>query len=329
MTVSEFGRAPDGRPVERVVIEGGGLRAAFLTWGATLQDLRMEGVGHPLVLGAEEFGPYLDALLYSGAIVGRFANRIRGGRFAIAGTSFQADRNFRGRHLLHGGTGGSGQMLWRIADLGGDHVTFSLHLPDGHMGFPGDMSVEARFFLPGNGVLALSVVAQCNHATPCNFAQHSYFNLDGAASIRSHVLQIMAAHYLPVDEDLIPTGEIAPVAGTGFDFRAPRPIGDRGYDHNFCTGRARDALRPVAILCGGAGSVSLTVETTEPGLQLYDGAHLDLERGLEGRRYGRCSGVALEAQLWPDAPNLAGAAHGILPAGETSRQELRYVFRRM
>ncbi|WP_108263439.1 aldose epimerase family protein [Mangrovicoccus ximenensis] len=322
-----FGHLPDGRTVERVRISGGGLTAAFLTWGATLQDLRLDGVPFPLVLGSDRFEPYLGSLLYSGALVGRFANRIGKGGFEIDGTAFQADRNFLGRHTLHGGAEGSGQMLWMLADHGQDCVSFALQLTDMHMGFPGDMEVVAKFSLPGDGVLALEVIATCNRSTPCNFAQHSYFNLDDSASATEHRLQIMAESYLPVDGEMIPTGEIAPVAGTRFDFRLPRPVGDAGYDHNFCTAGIRTGLRPVAVLDSPASGISLTVESTEPGLQFYDGAHLDVRDGLSGRLCGSKSGIALEAQAWPDAPNMAGAPDAILRPGETYHQSLRYVFR--
>nr|WP_253949302.1 aldose epimerase family protein [Mangrovicoccus sp. HB161399] len=303
------------------------MTASFLTWGATLQDLRIEGVTFPLVLGSDRFDPYLGSLLYSGALVGRFANRIAGGRFSIDGQSFQADRNFLRRHTLHGGSGGTGEMLWSLQDHAADRVSFALELPDKHMGFPGDLAVQAEFSLPGDGVLAMEVVAQCNRSTPCNFAQHSYFNLDDAAGIAGHHLQILGDSYLPVDEEMIPTGEIAPVEGTRFDFRRSRAIGNTGYDHNFCTARDRMPIRPVAVLSSPASGISLTVESTEPGLQFYDGALLDVRDGLNGRSYGTKSGVALEAQAWPDAPNMAAAPNAILRPSETYSQSLRYVFR--
>ncbi|WP_138464679.1 aldose epimerase family protein [Poseidonocella sp. HB161398] len=328
MSITDFGRAPCGRAVERIEISGGGLTAAFLTWGATLQDLRLAGTPFPLVLGSDRFAPYLDSLLYSGALVGRFSNRLGGGRFAIDGRTYQTDRNSLGRHTLHGGQEGSGQMLWRIEDHGPDRLTLVLVVPDGHMGFPGDLEVRAHISLPGEGTLALSVVANCNRPTPCSFAQHSYFNLDDSAEITGHQLQIHAGHYLPVDTDLIPTGEIADVTGTRFDFRTARAVGHSGYDHNFCTSFARGELRPVAELSSPASGLHLTVETTEPGLQFYDGAHLDIREGLNGRLHGSKSGIALEAQAWPDAPNFPGAPETILRPGTPLRQELRYVFRR-
>ncbi len=328
MTRETFARAPDGRPVERMIITGGGLTASFLTWGATLQDLRMDGIGFPLVLGSDRFEPYLGSLLYSGALVGRFANRIAGGRYDIDGEASQADRNFLGRHTLHGGSEGSGQMLWSLEGLGADHVSFALQMPDGHMGFAGDLRVGAMFSLPGDGTLSLEVVAECNRPTPCSFAQHSYFNLDDGASVAGHDLQILADSYLPVDSEMIPTGQIASVAGTGFDFREPREIGNLCFDHNFCTSRRKTGLRPVARLRSAASGIGLEVQSTEPGLQLYDGAHLDVREGLNGRLYGANSGVALEAQAWPDAPNMAEAPDAILRPGEIYRQSLRYVFSR-
>lgn len=323
--IEAFGALPDGRGVERITLMGGGLTARVLTYGATLQDLRLEGVDHPLVLGAPDLAGYLGPMLYFGAIVGRYANRIAGGRFRADGQEWQAERNEDGRNTLHGGSAGSGQMLWRIAAFSEASVTLTLDLPDGHMGFPGAMQVQAVIALPGDGALSFDISATTDRPTPCNFAHHGYYNLDGSDDVLGHRLQIAAEHYLPVDDHLIPTGEEALVKGTRFDFRDPHEIAPGRYDHNFCLWRSRTELRPVALLTGQSG-VTMEIDTTEPGLQLYDGGHIDGFPGLGGRRYGRHAGVALEAQNWPDAPNHPRFPDWLLKPGQTYRARTVYRF---
>lgn len=319
-----FGTRPDGVAVDRITLRGGGLTARLLTQGVILQDLRMDGIAHPLVLGAPVFAPYLGPLQYFGALVGRFANRIAGGQITVDGLPYQIDRNENGRTALHGGHDGAGVQVWTVTDLQPDAASFALTLPDGHMGFPGTLTacVEARV---ADGALTLTITARTDRATPCSFAHHSYFNLDGSADITGHLLCIDAPTYLPVDADRIPT-QPTPVDGTPFDFRAPRPVGDHGYDHNFCVASAAGPLRPVARLTGPQTGLTLTVETTEPGLQIYDGAHIHFSGGLDGRHYGRKSGIALETQAWPDAPNRPDFPPALLRTGDTYRHIVRYAF---
>ncbi|MGG7566232.1 aldose epimerase family protein [Rhodovulum sp. DZ06] len=318
-----FGEAPSG-PVQRIALEGGGLRLGLLTWGATVQDLRLEGVPHPLVLGAETLAPYLGPFSNMGNLVGRFANRIGGARLEIDGRAHALDRNFRGRHILHGGAGGSGAQVWRIEGTTPASARLSLHMPDGHMGFPGALDVTAAFSLPGDGVMRIEMEARTDAPTPCSFAHHGYFTLDGEADARGQRLRIDAEHVLEVDEDLVPTGRLLPVAGTRFDFRAARDLGPAGFDVNFCL-RPGEGLREVAALTGRTG-VEMRLATDAPGLQLYDGAHLPPEPGLAGRRYGPHAGVALEAQSWPDAPSHPHFPNSILRPGQVWRRVVEHRF---
>ncbi|WP_347268713.1 aldose epimerase family protein [Paracoccus sp. (in: a-proteobacteria)] len=324
MTRRHFGALPDGREVEAVSLRAGGLGATVLTLGAIVQDLRLDGIAHSLVLGCPEPGDYLGAGRYLGAIVGRFANRIAGGRFAIDGQDYQCDLNFRGRHTLHGGTEGTDVQIWCIEALAADRVTLALSLPDGHMGFPGAMRITAGISLTADA-LRFDLSATATRPTPCSLAHHGYFDLDGLGDIRGHSLTIAAEHYLPVDDDLIPTGRITPVGGSRFDFRQPRVIGAEGHDHNFCLSCGPRALRPVARLCG-QGGLAMTVATTAPGLQLYDGAHLCDVPGPEGRRHGPHAGLALETQAWPDAPNRSEFPNVILRPGASHCQTTIYRF---
>ena len=328
--ITIFGQLPTGQDVRRISISGGGLTAQVLTFGATVQDLRLDGLTHPLVLGSPDLLPYLTDFRYFGAIVGRFANRIARGQFTLDGRAHDLDRNDGGVQTLHGGAAGAGQMVWEVDAMTNSSVSLGLTLADGHMGFPGQLSVKARYSLPGDGALHVEIQAQADAATPCSFAHHGYFNLDGGGSVRDHVLLIDADHYLPVDQGLIPTGQIAAVDGTPFDFRTPRPIGDAGYDHNLCLSKGRQALRQVARLQGARSGLVLTLFTTEPGLQVYDGRKIPVRglEGLEGRRYGPQGGLALETQIWPDAPNHPDFPNSILRPGAVSEQVTIYQFAR-
>lgn len=340
--MSGFGHLPTGEAVERITISAQGLTARFLTLGAILQDLRLDGLRHPLVLGFDTLAGYLaHPDLYLGAMVGRYANRIGGARAVIGGRPVGLDANFRGRHLLHGGAGGSSRRIWRILAVAEDRVSFTDRLPDGHMGFPGNLEVEVGFRIAPGPVLHIDVRATSDAETLCNFAHHSYFNLSGRPTIAGHRLRVAADSYLPVDEDLIPTGECRPVEGTAFDLRQgvtlipempipemPIPDGPAGgFDHNFCLSDDRRPIRPVAWLTAPEGGLSLVVATTEPGLQVYDGAMIAAGMpGLDGRPLAPHAGLALEPQLWPDAPNHPGFPPARLRPGEVYEQHTALAF---
>lgn len=325
--VEEVGDDGRGAAVERIILQDGPLTVAVLTLGATVQDVRLEGFAHPLVLGAEYPSSYRGQARYFGAIVGRVANRIANGRAVLDGRELHLDRNEAGRTTLHGGSEGTSDRLWQLEGHDERSCRLTLELPDGDMGFPGRLQVAAEFRL-ADAALEIVLEAVCDRPTFCNLAHHGYWNLDDDHNIREHLLQVEAAHYLPVDEHLIPTGEQRPVDGTAFDFRQPRAIGESGqrYDHNFCLAEARRALQPAARLTSASNGLSLLLETTEPGLQVYDGAKIGLEPhyGLEGRQYGAHAGVALEPQCWPDAPNQPGFPDITLRPGETYRQVSRF-----
>ena len=318
-----FDTLPDGRAVHALDLHAGRLRARVLTLGATLQDLRLDGVAHPLVLGFNRAADYLGTGLYAGAIVGRFANRIAGGRFTLDGRSHDLDRNEGGQTCLHGGQDGTHAHLWTVLDHAPDRLHLGLILPDGHMGFTGTLRIEAILSLSGSG-LTYDLSATSDAPTPCSLAPHPYFDLDGKGDIRGHVLSIAADHYLPLDHNVVPTGQIAPVQGTDFDFRTARPVW-AGLDHNFCLSDAPSPLRPVARLVGSTG-VAMTVQTTALGFQVYDGRHFRGETGLDGRRYGPHAGVALEPQNWPDAPNQPGFPDSILRPGQVWRCTSQFTF---
>lgn len=324
MTASQIETLPDGREVQRLTLRGGGLSATVLTLGAIVQDLRLDGIDHPLVLGAPDAASYLGPTRYFGAIVGRLANRIGNARFTLDGRDYRTDANFRDRHTLHGGSDGVDVHVWRIEARTPSSVTLSLSLPDGHMGFPGTIALTTRIALE-DGALSFVLGATTDAPTPCSLTHHGYFNLDGSGDVRNHSVHIDADHMLPTTDDLIPTGEVAPVAGTRFDFRAPRPLGPEPCDRCFCLSDGPRPLRPVAWITGESG-LALRVETTACGLQFYNGAYLRDVPGLDGRIYGPQAGLALEAQAWPDAPNQPNFPSAILRPGEAWSETTRYVF---
>lgn len=333
MRAEVFGRLDDGSEVHRIRIAGGGLSASILTWGAVVQDLRLDGHAAPLVLGFERFADYPAHSPYFGAIAGRYANRIRAGRFVLDGQTVQVETNFLGRHLLHGGARGIGKRPWRIADAGPDRLRLEITDPDGHAGFPGTLAVACTYRCTAAAALSVTLEATTDAPTLCNLAHHSYFNLldGGATAALGHLLAVAAAAYLPVDAELIPTGEVAGVAGTAFDFRAPRALDAAGraaaaIDHNFCLAPARRPLSFAARLAAPEGA-AVEVFTTEPGLQVYTGGKLAPPvAGLGGRRYGAFAGVALEPQVWPDAPNHPAFPQAVLRPGERYSQTTEYRF---
>ncbi len=330
-----FGKTNDGETVERVSISGGGLSASVINWGAVVQDLRLEGHDAPLVLGFDRFEDYPAHSPYFGATAGRYANRIRAGRFSIDGKAYQVDTNFLGKHLLHGGANGIGKRVWTIADGSENSVLLTLHDPDGAMGFPGNLDISCRYSLETDGRLVVDLRATTDAPTLCNLAHHSYFNLDdgGAGDCLDHRVSIAADAYLPVDNELIPTGDVLDVTGTDFDFRDSRPIrltrnGDIvAYDHNFCLSASRRELALAARVEGSRSNVAMEVWTTEPGLQFYSGQNVARKvSGLGGRDYGPFAGFAMEPQIWPDAPNHCHFPQAVLRPGETYRQTTEYRF---
>lgn len=329
----QFGLLETGEPVELVVLTGGGLKAKVITWGAVIQDLRLDGHEPPLVLGMESLSDYIAHSPYFGATPGRNANRIAAGRFAIDGTSHQLELNERGVTHLHGGSDGLGRRNWQVVDQSESHVTLRIVDPAGRAGYPGNCTVTCTYRLQDPGTLSVVYETTTDAPTIANLCQHSYFNLDGDADALGHEISIAADRYLPVDERLIPLGETRPVEGTPFDLRKMTPMrrqteaGGVAYDHNFCLAEERRAKTPVALARSNRSGVALEVRTTEPGVQLYTGSMVSVPvPGLEGRRYGAFAGFCLETQIWPDAVNHEGFPNAVLRPGEILRQETDYIF---
>jgi len=325
-----------GRDVHEITLTAeDGLQAEILTFGAVIRDLSLPmaaGARQSVVLGFPSFDPYPSQSPYFGALVGRYANRIAGGRFTLHGQTHLLDRNEAGGTTLHGGKGGFASRVWDIVDHSDRHVTLGLVSADGDQGFPGTLHVTCRYSLgPDNG-LEVALLARTDRPTPVNLTQHSYFNLDDGPDVSDHMLAVHADRVIPVGQNKIPLGEIVSVAGTPFDLRQPRRLGDLALalDHTFVLGPgSADAtrMRPVAELTSSRTNLRLRVSSTKPGVQIYDGHMLDVPiPGHTGRHYGAGAGLCIETQFFPDSPNQPQFPDTILVAGAAYDHRSVYAF---
>lgn len=338
-----LGHLPDGRAVEHYTLRNrSGLCAQIMTYGATLTALRTpdrNGDFENIVLGFDALAPYLAGTPYFGATIGRYANRIAGARFSVDGREYRLAAN-DGANSLHGGATGFDKALWAARALS-DGVAFVLQSPDGDEGYPGELAVEVVYRLSDEDVLSIEYRAKTTKPTPVNLTHHSYFNLSGAAlrDITDHELFIDADRFTPVDDNLIPTGELATVADTPFDFRSARRIGAGidaaheqlrlagGYDHNFALNKpAPNALNRAAIVTDPHSGRVMEVWTTEPGLQFYSGNFLDGSLVGAHGAFRRRTGLCLEPQHFPNSPNEPRFPSTILRPGEEYRSRTEFRF---
>jgi len=335
MASTRFGTMPDGDEIVEAVISAGDLSVTIISYGAVIRDVRLSGIDRPLVLGFTRLEDYLSYSPHFGAVAGRCANRIAGGRFTLDGQIVQLSLNENERNHLHGGFKGFGHRAWRLADSSRQSATLAISSADGEEGYPGNVEVRCRYSVEPPATLLVDFEATTDAPTLVNLAQHTYFNLSGDEDILSHRVMIHADAYTPVDDDLIPTGAIVPVADTAYDFRKMRAIRRKNgsttlnYDVNYAISAARaPAPRPVASLESPAGDVAVDIASTEPGLQFYDGAMMKPipVPGLDGRYYGVHGGCCFEPQYYPDSPNHPGFPSAVLRPGSTYRQATRYTF---
>ncbi len=324
-----FGTLSDGTPVHRWTLERGGTRVRVLTYGGIVQSAEVPdraGRTADVVLGF----PGLDGYLahpgpYFGALAGRYANRIAGGRFTLDGRTHELARN-NPPSSLHGGERGFDKHVWEAEPVegGAGGVRLSRVSPDGEEGFPGRLAVSATYTLDDDGgALRIAYEATTDAPTVVNLTNHSYWNLAGAESgpAHGHRLRLDASRLTAVDADLIPTGELTAVEGTRFDFRTARETGP-GYDHNFVLDKGvTDTPVEVAELHDPGSGRTLTVATTEPGLQLYTADHLD-----PALPFRPGAGIALETQHFPDSPNRPEFPGTVLRPGGVYRSETVYGF---
>ena len=319
-----FGRMPDGREVELYTLTNtNGLKARIMTYGAIVVSLEVpdrNGKLADITLGFDTLEGYLKGHPYFGAIVGRYGNRIGKGKFTLNGIEYQLATN-NGENHLHGGIKGFDKVLWDAEPVRQDDavgVKLTYLSKDGEEGYPGNLSCTVTYTLTNNGELKISYEATTNKPTPVNLTHHSYFNLagQGTGDILSHELMLNADRFTPVDEGLIPTGELRAVKDTPMDFTKPTPIGARidqdyeqlrfgkGYDHNWVLNKTDDSLTPAATVYEPTSGRVMEIYTTEPGIQFYSGNFLDGSNiGKDGRVYKHRYGFCLETQHFPDSPN--------------------------
>lgn len=305
-----------------ILSNNNGMNAEVTNYGGRIMRLMVpdrDGKMQDVVLGFDTAEDYLRERNLSdfGAAIGRYANRIGQGRFTLEGRTYQLPQN-NGPHCLHGGPTGWQYSLFEVVDNCSNAISFELTSPDGDNGFPGTVKVRMTYRLTEDNTLAIDYEATTDAPTVINMTNHSYFNLngDGKSSILNHILQIDADRFLPIDPTSLPTGAIAEVADSPFDFRKPKAIGidiarddqqlhnGSGYDHNWLLNRPGDDSLPCARLASPLTGIVMEVFTTEPGMQVYTGNFLDgSQRGKGGAAYPRRSAVCLETQKYPDSSN--------------------------
>lgn len=343
-TVAEF----QGTPVTRYELTNGMISAAILSYGAIIQELHVpdrHGNTTNIVLGFSDVERYFEKHPHFGAVVGRYGNRIRGAQFQLDGETVRLTPT-HGANTLHGGKRGFDVYPWESeAFEDGDDVGVRLWRvsPDGEEGFPGTLTATVTYTLTANNILRLAYEATTDKPTVHNLTNHSYFNLagEGSGTVEDHVLTLNASQFTPTDSEQIPTGEIASVDGTPFDFRHPRPIADAirdgaseqvgfglGVDHNVVIDRQDDTSMVLAAqLVDPASGRVMTVETTEPGVQVYTGNQLTgAIAGHSGRYYRQTDAICFETQHFPDSPNQPNFPSTVLRPGDTYRSttELRF-----
>lgn len=331
---STFGETPDGQKVDLYTcVNANGLVMKVMTYGAIVTQLQApdrNGKLANITLGFDKLEGYLGDHPYFGATVGRYANRIAKGKFTLDGKEYTLATN-NGPNALHGGEVGFSRVMWDAQPVETDSavgVKFTHVSPDGDEGYPGKLTATVTYTLTNVNEMRISYEAVCDKATPINLTNHCYWNLAGAGSgtILDHRLMLTADKYLPVDDTLIPTGELTPVAGTPFDFRKPHRIGERidqvtgdppGYDHCFVLRNQDGDMALAARVTESTSGRVLEILTDQPGIQFYTGNFLDGSNANGG--YDRNEGFCLETQHYPDSPNQSSFPSVILRPGQTYR----------
>lgn len=334
-----FGKDRHGEELKAYLLSNSdGMKCEVTNYGARIISLEVPdkyGVFEQVIIGFPDIEPYLERDAYYGAVVGRFANRIAEGLFSLDGTRYKLEQN-EGVNTLHGGQRGFQDKTWKtLLDEERNAVQFICLSHDNENGFPGNLEVKVTYKLTQENSLEVLYEAMTDKATVVNFTQHSYFGFAGIKenNILDHELQISADHYLPVDDQLIPTGALRKVEGTAFDFRTPKTIGQdieaadqqlelgSGYDHCYVL-RGKDELKHAASVWHPGNGRKMDVYTTEPGMQLYTANHVQ-DEGLSLKR--RCA-FCLETQHFPDAPNQPNFPSTILRPGDQFRSETHFRF---
>lgn len=334
-----FGTLSSGKKVSLFTVTNGEMSFSVTNLGCAITSILLpssNGIPVDVVLGYSTLDGYALNGPYLGCLVGRFANRVSGAAFEVAGQTWSLDSNDHG-NCLHGGRPGYHKTVWDAEVFANSReagVIFRRRSPAGEQGFPGNLDMKVVYALTAANDIVLRYSAKTDQPTHVNLTNHTYFNLAGhdSGSVLNHEVQLFADRYTPVDQNAIPSGKILDVAGTPFDFRAGKKIGldiDKvpgGFDHNWEINRAGDPLNPVALVTDPVSGRKLTVESTQPGVQFYTGNFLSGEIGKLGARYEKNAGFCLETQHFPDTPNRPEFPPSILLPGDRYRQETVWHF---
>lgn len=308
-----------------------GVSVGVITYGCIITSVQTpdrDGKTGEITLGFDSLEGYLGRHPYFGALVGRFANRIAAGRFELEGKQYTLACNEKGRNHLHGGNVGFDKRIWKAEELREKDavgVRFSYTSPDGEEGYPGQLEVTVTYSLTEANELILDYRAETTKATPINLTNHTYWNLSGPGSgtVYDHLLSLNCSHYLPVNEQSIPTGDVLPVEGTALDFLKEKEIGrdidqlPAGYDHCFVAYREGEGLASIARVVDPAGGRGFELATTKPAVQLYTGNNLNGIHGAGAKVFNKHSAFCLETEYYPDAPNHPEFPSAVLRPGET------------
>jgi len=339
ITEKPFGNYYNAPVTEYTLTNSSGMQASILNYGGTITKLMVpdrNGKMGDVVLGFETFGGYMQKKdPYIGALVGRYANRIANAKFTMDGKTYKLAPNNFG-NSLHGGNVGFDKVIWNTEKIGDSSLKLTYQSKDGEEGYPGNLNIQVIYTLGADNSLKIDYTATTDQATPVNLTNHSYFNLSAGkdSTVLDHVLKLDADKYTPVNDQLIPTGQIANVKGTPLDFTTPKPIGKDmgsvkgGFDHNWILNKRGTELQEAATVYDPGSGRYMEVLTTQPGIQFYSGNFLngDLQLTKEGQIYIPHSGLCLETQHYPDSPNEPSFPNTILRPGETYKQTTVYKF---
>jgi aldose 1-epimerase len=342
VTKSTFGKLPDGRQIDLYTLDSGrGVKVKIMTYGAIVTSVEApdrQGKPGEITLGFDSLEPYLGSHPYFGAICGRVANRVAKGRFSIDGVEYKLATN-NGQNHLHGGNKGYDKAVWKAeAAEKGAGVKLSHVSPDGDEGYPGKLSITVVYTLTDANELRIDYTATTDKPTPINLTNHTYWNLadGGKSDVLGHVLKINADRYVPVDANLIPTGELKSVSGTPMDFTSPATIGSRidevpgepkGYDHCFVLNqKSPGELTMAASVKEPKSGRVMEIYTTEPAIQLYTGNFLDGSLKSRGAEYKQHHSFCLEAEHYPDSINQPKFPSTLLKPGQTYHQTTIHKF---
>ncbi|MFZ6032471.1 MAG: aldose epimerase family protein [Melioribacter sp.] len=342
-----FGILNDGSEIKEYKLSNGnGAQINIINYGAIVKNIIVKDRNNrfdDIVLGYDTLEGYLNDKTFQGAVAGRYANRIKGGKFELDGIVYQLEQN-EGKNHLHGGSEGFFKKIWNaepVESNKGKSIKLTYLSKDGEAGYPGNLKVTVTYTLTENDELIITYEGISDKTTLFNPTHHSYFNLSGdfAKKIENHLLMINAENYTPVDEESITTGEIAPVENTPFDFRQIKEIGKdinadhpqlkigKGYDHSWVLNGYDGSLKSAALLIDSESGRKMEVMTDMPGLQFYSGNHLNPEaQGKKGTPMNFRTGLCLETQFFPDSPNKKNFPQAILPAGVTFKSTTVYRF---